>query len=71
MRSLAAEEASALADEPSVPSGSVSEQERAQYERWAAEVAVSTALLLLALGPEHAYRSAVPCLLSPECQPIQ
>ena len=41
VRSLAAEEASAVADEPT--SGSVSEQERAQYERWAAEVAVSPA----------------------------
>ena len=44
MRSLAAEEASAVADEAT--SGSVSEQEQAQYERWAAEVAVSTASVL-------------------------
>ena len=43
VRSLAAEEASVVADEPS---GSVSEQEQAQYERWAAEVAVSTALVV-------------------------
>ncbi|CAK0734487.1 hypothetical protein CVIRNUC_000438 [Coccomyxa viridis] len=39
VRSLAAEEASAVADEAT--SGSVSEQERAQYERWAAEVAAA------------------------------
>ena len=53
VRSLAAEEASAVADEAT--SGSVSEQERAQYERWAAEVAVSTAPVLAfqALGSEH------------------
>ena len=38
MHSVAAEEASAPAEEE--VGGNISEQERAQYERWAAEVAV-------------------------------
>ncbi len=40
MHSVAAEEASAPTEEEL--GGSISEQERAQYERWAAEVAVRT-----------------------------
>lgn len=40
-QSVAAEEAAAPAEELS---GHISEQERAQYERWAAEVAVSIQL---------------------------
>ena len=69
VRSLAAEEASAVADEPT--SGSVSEQERAQYERWAAEVAVSVLLSLRIFKPEHARWSAVACLFQPKSWPMQ
>ena len=42
-QSVAAEEAAAPAEELG---GHISEQERAQYERWAAEVAVSTPVIL-------------------------
>ena len=42
-QSVAAEEAAAPAEEIG---GHISEQERAQYERWAAEVAVSTPVCL-------------------------
>ena len=69
VRSLAAEEASAVADEPT--SGSVSEQERAQYERWAAEVAVSVLLSLRTVRSEHAHWSAVACLVQPKSSPMQ